>query len=563
MQGFRGLYITTIRSVEMAGINIYKVLDNKHMDITEYLRTNYTCLGGQQIQLDNGVNEETGEILQVGYQMTFYFGAGTDGKPLSWNWVLNAFGHQDISTDGTPKAVILIQSREDLFAVTFGHSYYKIDQFSDKEWAFEFARRSKYKNVRTTAVTNPNSQRNRTINTYLEYENLDLGSGEALTKLKANIELPEDFTLFSEIIEIGNSIRVTSDDPTLENIAMTIAFIEHIISNEEVKVKIPFFKSVREQEEVQVLRTQMIQDFENNLMSIDFSEYQIYATRVVFRDNHEYEFRHKYKHARCGKVTLESVETFMREHEFSTNEDLLDIRVAVFEDGKSIYSTTIEKLIYYTNEESHALLADGSWYIYNEDYLQYLKDSIAELPTDYEAQYDYSKSLHDDFLEQVFQNERTSNEYRDIDDATVRKKIAQKHYKERYYNNWLVELGFTNFDRDLEALGKHRIEVMDLFKDNSMFAVKFGKSSGKLCYAIDQSIEAIKAYHRGDIGIEEKIENVYLWFVLERNDLTLIDGCPDINGLNMLILKNKLDQWKKEVRLLGYRPKIKINYVRE
>ncbi|MNW66735.1 hypothetical protein D3C74_452350 [compost metagenome] len=61
----------------------------------------------------------------------------------------------------------------------------------------------------------------------------------------------------------------------------------------------------------------------------------------------------------------------------------------------------------------------------------------------------------------------------------------------------------------------------------------------------------------------EKIVDVYLWFVLERNDLPLIEGYPDINNLNMLILKNKLDQWKKEVRLLGYHPKIKINYARE
>ncbi|RTE02753.1 DUF6119 family protein [Paenibacillus whitsoniae] len=546
----------------MAAINLYKILANKHNDITDYLRTNYIVIGERQVQVDIGIDSETGEIIQANYQLSLYFGAGTDGKPLSWNWALNLFGHQELSTDGTPKAVIVIQAGENKFAVTFGHSYFRIDQFSDKEWAFEFARRLKYKNVRTTAVTNPNSQRNRTINTYLEYENLDLSSGEALTKLKANIELPVDFELFSDVIEIGNSIRVNSDNLTLEKIVKIVLFIEDIRMNEEVKVKIPFFKIVKEQEEVQVLKGQMLQDFEINNMSIDFSEYQIYATRVVFRDNHEYEYRHKYKQAKCDKVTLETVENFMREHEFSINNDLLDIRVAVFEDGRSIYSTTIEKLIYYTHEQAHALLADGSWYIYNEDYLQYLKDSVAEISAEYEAQYDYSQTAHNEFLEQIFQGERENGEYRDLDDSVIRKKISQKHYKERYYNNWLVDLGFSNFDRELEALGKHRLEVMDLYKENSMFAVKFGKSSGKLCYAVDQSIEAIKAYHRGDIEIEGEIENVYLWLVLERGDLPLIDGQPDINDLNMLILKNKLDQWKKEVRLLGYRPKIKINYAR-
>ena len=75
----------------------------------------------------------------------------------------------------------------------------------------------------------------------------------------------------------------------MENIANIIEYIEKIIVDEDVKVKIPFFKAVKEQGEVQVLQQLMKQDIVDNLMSIDFSEYRIYATRVVFNDNHEYE----------------------------------------------------------------------------------------------------------------------------------------------------------------------------------------------------------------------------------------------------------------------------------
>ena len=35
---------------------------------------------------------------------------------------------------------------------------------------------------------------------------------------------------------------------------------------------------------------------------------------------------------------------------------------------------------------------------------------------------------------------------------------------------------------------------------------------------------------------------------------------PDINRLDMLMLKKRLDQWKKEVRLQGYTPIIYVNY---
>jgi uncharacterized protein (TIGR04141 family) len=546
----------------MAVINLYKILENKHDELGEHLGTTYALLGEHTVHI-NHANTVTGEVLDDTYEMSLYFAVGAEEKPISWNWVLNAFGHQNVEVDGAPRAIIRIQYGESIYAITFGHSFFKTDQYSDKEWAFEFARRLDYINIRTTAITNPNSQRNKTINTYLDYENLDFGSGEALTKLKAKIVLPEGFALFSETIEIGNSIRVNSENPSLERIAGIIDFIESIIVNEVEKVKIPFFKAVKEQEEVQRLSGLMKLDIQNDLMSIDFSEYQIYATRIVFNENHEYELRHKYKSAKCDRINIESVRLFLEQNEFNASDDLLDIRVVVCEDGRSIFQTTIDRLIFYTNENSKALLADGSWYVYNQDYLQYLKDSIEEIPAEFELQYNYSKSLHDEFLEQAYQQERTTEEYHNLDENEVRKKIAQKHYKERYYNNWLVERGFINFDRDLEAIGKHQVEVMDIFRDKSMFAVKFGKSSSKLCYAVDQSIEAIKAYHRGDVGIEVNIENVYLWFVLERNDLPMIDGSPAINNLNMLILKNKLDQWKKEVRLLGYRPKIRINYARD
>ena len=39
-----------------------------------------------------------------------------------------------------------------------------------------------------------------------------------------------------------------------------------------------------------------------------------------------------------------------------------------------------------------------------------------------------------------------------------------------------------------------------------------------------------------------------------------VNGTPDINKLDMLMLKNHLDQWKKEVRLQGLKPLIYINY---
>ena len=52
-----------------------------------------------------------------------------------------------------------------------------------------------------------------------------------------------------------------------------------------------------------------------------------------------------------------------------------------------------------------------------------------------------------------------------------------------------------------------------------------------------------------------------LQIILKRkNHLPEDNGRPDLNTLKMLTLKNRLDEWKKEVRVLGYHPLIYVNY---
>ncbi|WLD93355.1 DUF6119 family protein [Alkalihalobacillus sp. AL-G] len=545
----------------MASINIYRISENNKENLLDHLGGQYNeC--GERVIVKSDLDAETGEVVEINYSMTLYYSTNPEDKEISWNWVLTEFELDTVTRNVSPKSIILVKLNEEYYTVTFGHSYFKVDQYSDKEWAFDFARRLNFSNIRTTAITNPNSQRNKTVNTYLDYENLDFNSGEALTKLKAKIDLEEGFELFQDTIEIGNSVRFHSKEPSLNTIVDMIRHIEDVRINSHIEVKIPYFKLVKDEEQIEELYELMKNDIEEDVMFLDFSEYQIYATEIVFQENQEFEYKYTYnrKNKECSSISIETLQDFLDENGFSQRDDLLNIKVRVYRNGNRIFHKEIRNLIFYTNEAAKALLSNGDWYIYNEDYLQYLKDSIAEIPVEFDDEYNYNNLNHQQFLEEAFQNEKENEEFEGLSEAEIHKKIKNKYYKERYFNESLIEKDFSNFDRDLVALNKHKLEVADLYKDTSIYSVKFGNSSGKLCYAIDQSIEAIKAYHRRDIEFENKIENVYIWFVLERNPLPLNNGVPDINELEMLILKNKLDQWKKEVRLLGYQPKIRVNY---
>lgn len=89
---------------------------------------------------------------------------------------------------------------------------------------------------------------------------------------------------------------------------------------------------------------------------------------------------------------------------------------------------------------------------------------------------------------------------------------------------------------------------MDLYSDGKMFAVKMGNTSAKLCYVIDQSLTALKAYRNHSIAFSSEINTVVLWIVLDTaTHIEDENGKPDLNRLKMLMLKNRLDQWKKRL----------------
>lgn len=58
-----------------------------------------------------------------------------------------------------------------------------------------------------------------------------------------------------------------------------------------------------------------------------------------------------------------------------------------------------------------------------------------------------------------------------------------------------------------------------------------------------------------------EIDKVVVWIVLKKHEqLPQVGNRPDISRLRMVMLKNRLDSWKKEVRLMVYRPIVYLNY---
>jgi uncharacterized protein (TIGR04141 family) len=568
----------------MGQVNIYKIAESKRVELVRELTEKLQELGTIRIEREvknsqlEELMEETPEVnegldgdkvkpelVREIFNLTLYISSPQEQKEISWNWLLNEFNHETKTTLPNPKAVLLIRHNDDFYSVTFGFAYFLVDKYCDRNFAFNFARKLNYKEVKTTALTTPNSQKNKSINTYVNYNDFEFDSGESFTKIKAKVKLEEHFSLFKEGIEVGNSIKFNIGHNSSDNIVDLIMFIENVMLNYPDQVKIPVFSKVVEDDLIDKLDKKLQAAIKGETYTVNFSEIDIIGTNETFNHNdNTYRISFKNKQKMIETLTQEELQKFAAENQFDLNENILDIKVVSFQNGNSVRTDTIKDLIDYTDDEERCLLSKGQWFKFNDDYLNYLADSINEIETIYNPEYDFDKDEHKKFIESKFALEKGEEIYQGLEDEKIKEKLKKKYYSEKYYNINLEEkFGFVNYDRDFTRVGTATVEEMDLYKDGTIFAVKIGNSSGKLSYVVDQSLLTLKIYKHKMSENELEIKEIGLWIILDRRTkLPLTAGKPDLNHLDMLILKNKIDQWKKEVRLLGYRPVIRINYVK-
>lgn len=541
----------------MGCINLYKV------DITRSQKLTQDLLRRMQLErtLERSIQVGDGESETFG--LSLYLDRSENQKDISWNWVLDEFDREEIQVVSSPKAVILVERDDGAeYAVTFGHSFFVVDKYCDGDFGFDFARRLTYDEIKTTTLTTPSSRRNKTVNTYINYNYLDIGSGESFSKLKAKVSLADGFMLYKPALEIGSSIKFLTDEDSLERILKLIVHVEDTIQNCPEIYKIPVFSKIRDEDEIQRLNAKLATGVCDNPGQVNIAELDIIGATEIFNNNDSmFELKYGRKSKKVTSLTSEELCCFCQENNLDYASVMLDIAVVSYYNGDPIVTKRVRDLIEYTLDEEMVLLSKGIWYRYNDDYLTYLEASIAEIDAEYHPEYDFTTAIHNAFVERKYVAEKDSDDYAGKSETVVKNALKTKYYAERAFNLLRAEdNGFQNFDRNPDRVGNSKVEEMDLYKDEAMYVVKIGNTSGKLCYAVDQSLTSLKLYKNGKLPGMPQIRTAVLWLVLDRGHIEDDNGKPDLSRLKMLMLKNRLDQWKKEVRLMAIRPLIYINY---
>lgn len=555
----------------MASINLYKIDPNK-------VQLCLQDLAVSRLELkDTILKAKIVDNIDYEFGATLYLEEPHQGdEGISWNWLLNEFEEQPVQAFKAPKAVLVIEETvgeiEETYAVTFGSSYFRIDKFCDRDFGFNFASRMEYTNVKTTTLTAPNLKRSKTVNTYINYNELDFNSGESFSKLKVNAKIEEDFTLFKPAIEIGNSIRFNTDNETIDGIIDIILYVEDIlrIPENDIKYRIPLFQLVKDDDLLTTLNNNISNVIGDNLLGeeaislFSIPELEIIGASEVFNHTDD-EFALKYPRIEGKKIsnlTIQTIKNFCQENDIDSVEKIDKIKLVRYRNGEPVVTLNLRSIIEYTDDENKCILSGGKWYMFNQDYLTYLNDSVKEIETIYKDEYDFNDTIHNQFVDRMYEVEKNDEKYIGKTQEKIKESLKKKYYAERCFNLIREQEGtFSNHDRVGTTAG---FEKMDLYEKATatMFAVKKGKASSDLCYAVDQSLTALKKFKHGEIIDMPPINNVGLWFIFGRAEHLSTDehNKVDLSSLDMLMLKNRIDQWKKEVRLSGYKPVIYINY---
>lgn len=498
------------------------------------------------------------------YLMDFYYHHNTDLNELGWKNFASSFGFDIDDVQSNPRAVILIKKDEIYYAISFGSAYHYLEPLSDKEWAFDFAKRLEYGKINLMATTIPQSKRHKQISSYRNYNEKDINVGEALNKITAYLDSTVKFDDFGDKIQAGNSLKLNLKKDTLDCIANTISCIEKVIATNEVHWNMPHMVEVKDEEKLQLLNNKLKEELlrcsEGNYSIdwIDVNNYAMYSNDFINIDHFE-NFQVSYKNENSknkiveiyDELTMATLTDFITSNNIAPD-DILDINIIMTNENGTI-SRNLSKVIIYDCVSENCIYEYGNWLKYNQEYIDVVEKEIATIPAKFCPEYAFDTQNYDGYLT------KRINSTKEEDESYTDK---EKHYNEASFNEYLRDCyDYEYYDADLRREKGYSVEVMDLYKDGVAYCVKKGGGASKLSYVVDQCVDGIKYLRRNDMDFAQKIHTVCIWLILNREtDIHDNNNDADINKINSIILKNKLVGWKQQMRLWGYEPVIRINY---
>ena len=532
----------------MSQVNLFRIQETRETAFIKFIEGQYKVIA---------------ESTVSGFKFKLLWQEATGNQDVNWGWVFTLFGQPAGKMVKMPKGIMVVQRTDTTgrtYAISFGGAHFHVDAYCDHDFGFDFACRVAVRHTKLTSTVNNNSKRNKTISSFKNFDHMEINSGESYTKLKLDVDLGTYSGIANSIIEVGSSIKIILKEDSFDNLIELVKYVEQALASAKL-TRIPVCNLVSKQEEIDVLEESLKKDFPKEGSTVTISEFDIIGVEEVFVRADSFDLLCGRYSRHASSLDINELRAFFSENGIDDVDTMLKTRVRFLVNGNSSVTKSIRNFIDYLDEASNALLVCGKWYRFNTDFCQCLKESLEDIKVTHESRFDLSMGQLGKFWDGKNQEHKDDEEYKGLSEDERRAAICKRYYKEYAFNLMRGNEGYEVCDRKMVEVRGEKIEICDLRKDGVIYSVKRGNSSADLSYVVTQSEAAIDLYVNQGLPKKDKPQKVALWLILSRKDrLAIKDERLDWDMLGMLLLKIRIDSWKKKARLAGMIPEILINY---
>lgn len=490
------------------------------------------------------------------FDSTFYFSENQKGNDVWWISTYKMFLNNQKSI---PKNIfhygLLIskpksKTNKHAFLVSLGKSHFYLGKFIERDFGINLAVR--VADEETTLLkksTYFSSIKTGEMSSYKKFIKDNYEPGESVDHLKIKAKNANEWG--DKNIIFSDSIQVSADIPP-DLIETLLDRIERNMKKGEI-ISLPKLEPVKNSNIINKLDKNLLTSIKKGSAGFSLSEFEVVGGNIaVISDNFNYCI-----YTKAGRGAEKNIK------ELGNNLDrndivnyvasldkcipIEDIKIKSSHEVNGKKSNPLKESMEFsvTLNSQQFLLRHGSWFSFNNTFMQYLKNSIDRIPCE----------IKDALIEREFK-EWQEKQKEDSEDNKVT-------YREFYFNNKLCTLyKYDLLDRKTESVTSvnskspsYKVEVADLYDKNSgeIIALKISDDISALIYNITQSLTSVELHMKANLANKMKIKKASLWFVLSKKR----EKITDINSINLLL---SLENWKKRVSSLGLEVKIYISH---
>jgi uncharacterized protein (TIGR04141 family) len=514
--------------------NIYKIESDSFKKLTDKINNllqNESVIEAkiEEISLENNLFENKK------YNCIFY--VSKDNKNENPKWVEQYNFEQEVLSGLSsyqPFALILLKpdySNDFWYVITHGKGHFYVNGLSVVDYGINLAIKGLIDDKKIKQLKIDNIFKSKNNKTVVSSQNecfVEPLNGNVYSFVKSKSKITDINTVFC-----GSSIQFNTN-LTFAELPKIIDQLE-LYEKKEPCINIPVLLKVQN-EKVADLDEKLISEFINT----GVEEAGQVGVQILFNDNDEYEIFHienKEQKMKSKELTEEVINQFFTNNNL-THSNLSNIKVKI--SGHSNYTTYLRNLLSFQTELKGTTycLKDGFWWYYNSTFVdeinKYIDENINYTEPNQNYTEIYNKDLEGDYKEDKFNKE-----------------LAKSH-------------SYILLDKqNIKLKDNSKIEIADLYKDNTLFVVKIGSIGSILNYSFDQVMRSSeqlkdpinkKSIEDQCIKIQD-VKNICLWLVIKRNKP---EKLSDIQSLHF---KMKLCEFWIKAKEFGFTPQLQIEFI--